>query len=109
MAIATSPSRYVIVSPVKDEQRYVEMTLRSVTAQTLPPVLWVLVDDGSTDGTVEIIERYADRHPFVKLVRHPRAGVRQPGGAVIRAFNYGCGFLADTRYDFVVKLDCDLS
>jgi biofilm PGA synthesis N-glycosyltransferase PgaC len=109
MERTTSVPRYVIVSPVKDEERYVELTLRSVTTQTVKPVLWVIVDDGSTDRTVEIIRGYADAHPFIRLVHHPNAGARQPGSAVINAFNYGRTFLGDSRYDCIVKLDCDLS
>jgi poly-beta-1,6-N-acetyl-D-glucosamine synthase len=101
--------RYVIVSPVKDEECHVELTLRSVIGQTLKPALWVIVDDGSKDGTPEIIGRYVDAHPFIRLVRNPDAGARKPGSAVIRAFNYGCRFLGDIQYDFIVKLDCDLS
>lgn len=104
-----SAQQYVIVSPVKDEERYVELTLKSVADQTLKPVLWVIVDDGSSDGTPEILERYAGMYPFIRLVRHERDGVRQPGSAVIRAFNRGCAETEGVPYDFIVKLDCDLS
>jgi biofilm PGA synthesis N-glycosyltransferase PgaC len=107
-SMASSP-RYVIISPVKDEERYVEFTLESLTAQTLKPVLWVLVDDGSKDSTPEIINRYLSGHPFIRLVKNPRAGIRQPGSAVIRAFNFGYDSIGETDYDFIVKLDCDLS
>jgi len=101
--------RYIIVSPVKDEERYVELTLRSVIGQTLKPVLWVIVDDGSRDNTPEIIQRYLPTCPFIRLLRNPHAGVRQPGSAVIRAFKCGYESIGAGEYDFVVKLDCDLS
>jgi poly-beta-1,6-N-acetyl-D-glucosamine synthase len=100
---------HVIVSPVKDEERYIELTLESVTSQTAKPALWVIVDDGSQDRTVEIVQRYAERFPFIMLARHPRAGVRGPGSPVIRAFEYGRSLIGDTRYEFITKLDCDLS
>lgn len=103
-----SPS-YVIISTVKDEERYVELTLRSVIEQTLKPSTWVIVDDGSTDRTPQIIKKYISKHKFIKLVRNPNAGVRQTGPAVIRAFNFGYKFIGDEKYDFIVKLDCDLS
>ena len=103
-----NPLRYVIVSPVKDEERYVEFTLRSVTSQTLKPVLWVIVDDGSKDNTPEIIRRYGDSNPFIRLVCNPHAGERKLAFAEIRAFNWGCELIASADYDFIVKLDCDL-
>jgi glycosyltransferase involved in cell wall biosynthesis len=108
-ALNSNKCSYVIISPVKDEEKYVELTLRSVTGQTLKPVLWIIVDDGSKDNTPEIVNRYVDAHPFIRLVRHPRKGSRQTGSAVIRAFNFGFESIGDTQYDFVVKLDCDLS
>jgi glycosyltransferase involved in cell wall biosynthesis len=100
---------YAIVSPVKDEERYVELTLRSVTAQTVPPQWWIIVDDGSTDRTGEIVREYAQRHSFITLLRRPRVGGRRPGAPVIHAFNHGLASLAQQQYDFIVKLDCDLS
>jgi glycosyltransferase involved in cell wall biosynthesis len=107
-SVPTSP-RYVVVSPAKNEERYIEPILRSVTRQTLKPVLWIIVDDGSKDSTVNIVNRYADSYPFIRLVRNPHAGARQTGSAVIRAFNFGCQFTGETEHDFIVKLDCDLS
>jgi glycosyltransferase involved in cell wall biosynthesis len=109
MTDGPSTPRYVIVSPVKNEQGYVGLTLRSVAEQTLKPVLWVIVDDGSTDDTPQIVGRYASSHSFIRHVvdRHSR-GPRQPGSGVIHAFNRGLAVLDDVSYDFIVKLDCDL-
>jgi glycosyltransferase involved in cell wall biosynthesis len=89
MGAADPTPRYVIVSPVKDEERYVDLTLRSVTGQSLKPAIWVIVDDGSVDATPEIIRRYIPSNPFLRLVRNPQAGVRKTGSAVIRAFRHG--------------------
>ncbi len=101
--------RYVIISPVKDEERYVEFTVQSVIRQTVKPVLWILVDDGSKDRTPEIVSRYAEAHSFIRLIHSPRIGSRRPGAAVIRAFNVGYQALGNREYDFIVKLDCDIS
>ena len=101
--------RYVIISPVKDEECHVELTLRSVTRQTLKPVSWVIVNDGSKDGTAEIVHRYLGRHSFLRLVDSPNLNARKPGAAVIQAFNRGYESLGEELYDFIVKLDCDLS
>ncbi len=108
--IAPAPKpRYVIVSPVKDEERYVALTLESVVSQTVTPAAWVIVDDGSTDRTGAIVGDYVRRHPFIRLVTRVGASARQPGPRVIHAFNAGYQSLVDEDYDFIVKLDCDLS
>lgn len=104
----TSP-RYIIVSPVKDEERYVEHTLRSVAGQDVKPLLWLIVDDGSKDRTPELVRSYADSHPFIRLLRHPRSGERQLAFGEVRAFNWGLDRIGSVDYDFIVKLDCDLS
>lgn len=103
--------KYAVVSPVKDEERYVEHTLRSMASQTLKPVCWIIVDDGSCDRTPELIERSARENSLIHFVRNPRGQKRQPGSAVIRAFNRGYEELKtlDVHYEFIVKLDCDLS
>jgi biofilm PGA synthesis N-glycosyltransferase PgaC len=101
--------RYVLISPVKDEERHIEFTLRSVTSQTIPPTLWVIVDDGSRDSTTQIVRRYQAACPFIRLVSHHMPGTRHPGSRVIHAFNCGYETLRDQGYEFIVKLDCDLS
>jgi hypothetical protein len=102
---------YLVISPVKDEERYVEYTLRSMVAQTLKPVCWIIVDDGSSDRTPEFLRRYAREHAFIYLISNSRGHPRQPGSAVIRAFKRGEAAAESLRvtYDFMVKLDCDLS
>jgi GT2 family glycosyltransferase len=107
--MTAQPPRYVVISPVKDEERYVELTLRAMTQQTLLPVVWVIVDDGSRDATPEIVARHAAQHGFIRLVRRQNTGARKPGSPVIHAFNHGCTTLETMDYDFIVKLDCDLS
>jgi biofilm PGA synthesis N-glycosyltransferase PgaC len=102
-------TRYVIVSPVKDEERYVEHTLQSVVGQTLKPASWIIVDDGSRDSTPEIVRSYQRKHPFIRLVSSPTNGPRRPGSGVIHAFNLGYAALETSDYEFIVKLDCDLS
>ncbi len=109
MGITDPSPRYIIVSPVKDEERHVDLTLRSVISQTLKPVLWIIVDDGSRDQTPEIVNRYVGAHQFMRLLQNARAGIRQPGSSIIRAFNLGLKDVGARDYDFIVKLDCDLS
>lgn len=101
-------NRYLVVSPVKDEARHVERTLRSMIEQTLRPVLWVIVDDGSTDGTAEILRRHAQAHDWIRIVTREPGRARLPGSAVMHAFYHGLERAGDVDHDFVVKLDCDL-
>jgi glycosyltransferase involved in cell wall biosynthesis len=101
--------RYVVVTPVRNEAAYVGRTIDSVAAQTLRPTRWVLVDDGSTDGTGEILEAASSRYPWMTVVRRPDRGFRKPGGGVVEAFYDGYAALDGVAWDFIVKLDGDLS
>src|SRR2546430_10236703 len=60
---------YVLITPARNEEALIEKTLQSVIAQTAPPERWVIVDDGSSDRTAEIVERYAKGHPWIELLR----------------------------------------
>src|SRR5215813_8341720 len=101
-------SRYILISPVRNEERYVTKTLDSVIAQTCRPAQWIIVDDNSDDGTTAILEQYARRVDWITVLKVQRTGERQPGSPVIRAFNAGYALLRNIEFDFIVKLDCDL-
>ena len=100
---------YIVISPVRDEGKYIEHTLRSVVLQTTRPAEWVIVNDGSTDNTGEILERYAAAHHWIKVVTRKNRGFRKAGGGVIEAFYDGYGETKTTGWEYVVKLDGDLS
>lgn len=108
MSTRDKGARYVLVSPIKDEEQYVETTIRAVLNQTLRPYRWILVDDGSGDGTHEILESYARSVDWITLVTIRRDAARQPGTGIIRAFNEGFRVTESEDFDFIVKLDCDL-
>lgn len=101
--------RYVIITPVRDEERYIEDTLGSVCSQTTLPVEWVIVDDGSSDHTGDIADRYAAKYPWIHVLRRENRGFRKSGGGVMEAFYDGYNVLQCKDWDFVVKLDGDLS
>lgn len=101
-------ARYVVITPVRDEEEYIRFTLRSMIMQTLRPVEWVIVNDGSTDGTGEIIEGFAAAHSWIHVVHRANRGYRKAGGGVIDAFYEGFSALRSREWDFVVKLDGDL-
>ena len=83
-------------------------TLDSVSAQSVAPALWVVVDDGSTDATPAILESYRARMPYLRIVRRPNRGARSVGPGVIEAFYTGLEALALDEFDYVCKLDLDL-
>lgn len=102
--------RYIIISPVKDEEKHIETTIRAVMGQTIRPCLWVIVDDGSRDRTPTVCDSYAAKVSWIKTLRIQRDAPRQPGSAVIYAFNRGLQYLREQGidFDFIVKLDGDL-
>jgi glycosyltransferase involved in cell wall biosynthesis len=101
--------KYVIISPVRDEEEYITETIQSVMAQTMLPYEWVIVDDGSTDDTGKIIDGYASKIPWIKAVHRDNRGFRKAGGGVIEAFYDGFGALSTRDWQFIIKLDGDLS
>ncbi len=101
------PPRIAIVSPVRDEEATLARTIACVRRQTLAPVRWVVVDDGSRDATPRILEAAAREIPWMRVVRRPDRGHRKVGGGVIEAFEAGRARI-DVPYDFIAKLDADL-
>jgi biofilm PGA synthesis N-glycosyltransferase PgaC len=84
-------------------------TLESVMAQSVPPALWVVVDDGSTDDTPAILESYRSRLPYLKVVRRANRGNRSVGPGVIEAFYAGLETVTLGEFDYLCKLDLDLN
>jgi poly-beta-1,6-N-acetyl-D-glucosamine synthase len=101
--------RYVIITPARDEEAHIHKTILAVSQQTLRPVRWIIVDDGSSDRTAEIIDRAAKLYPWIASLHRPNRGFRQAGGGVIAAFNEAYACLESADWDFLVKLDADLS
>lgn len=98
---------YYVVIPAHNEEAFLDKTLESLAHQTLPPKKVVIVNDHSSDGTENIIDRYTAQYPrFVKRNRHSAAH-HMPGSKVVHTFNYGLELL-DEEYDFLVKLDADI-
>jgi poly-beta-1,6-N-acetyl-D-glucosamine synthase len=100
--------KYVIISAVRDEEKFIEGTVCSVVGQTIRPSQWIIVDDGSTDRTGDIINGYARHYPWIRACHRPNRGFRKPGGGVVEAFNEGYKALECNDWEFIVKLDGDL-
>jgi poly-beta-1,6-N-acetyl-D-glucosamine synthase len=103
-----SSRRYAIITPCRDESDYARITLDSITRQTVPPSLWVIVDDGSSDATPQILEEYASKFPYIRILRRTDRGRRSVGPGVIDAFYAGYETINPNDFDYVCKLDLDL-
>src|SRR5271166_6123582 len=99
---------YVLITPAHNEAAFIELTLRSVTAQTVLPLKWVIVSDGSTDGTDDIVSNYLASYPWVELIRLPERHERHFAGKV-NAFNAGWAAVRTLPYDIIGNLDADVS
>ena len=102
-------ANYVIISPVRDEEAHLRSTIRSMAAQTVRPREWIIVNDGSSDDTAKIIDNAAARNTWIRAVHRADRGFRKSGGGVVEAFNEGLAALETTDWEFIVKLDGDLS
>jgi biofilm PGA synthesis N-glycosyltransferase PgaC len=100
--------RYVIISPGRNEAAFMRRTLDSVAAQSIRPALWVIVDDGSTDASPQILAEYAARHDWIRIVTRADRGTRVVGSGVIDAFYAGFDTIDPSQYDYLCKLDLDL-
>jgi glycosyltransferase involved in cell wall biosynthesis len=100
--------KYVLITPARNEQSFITRTLDSMVAQTLLPERWIIVDDGSTDKTAEIVERYAARWTWIELLRRQQHVDRSFAGKV-HAFNMALERVQGLQFDIVGNLDADLS
>ena len=100
--------KYLLVSPCRNEAKYMKQTLDSVIAQTGQPDLWVIVDDGSKDETPQILQDYASSHSFIQIITREDRGHRSVGPGVIEAFYHGYDKIDVSQFDYVCKFDLDL-
>ena len=105
--MAPHPS-YLLISPCRNEADFMRRTLDSVIAQTVRPALWIIVDDGSTDATPQILAEYAARHDWIRILPKPDRGHRAVGPGVIEAFYVGLEQTDPDAFDYLCKLDLDL-
>jgi biofilm PGA synthesis N-glycosyltransferase PgaC len=99
---------YVLITPARNEARYIEQTLQSMVAQTVRPLKWIIVNDGSTDETASIVARYTAEHPWIELVSMPARRERHFAGKV-HAFNAGRARVEHLPYEVIGNLDADVS
>lgn len=105
----SSSIKYLIITPARDEEAHIEKTIQSVVAQTVQPAEWVIVNDGSTDRTRAIIEKYSAKHEWIRAIHREDRGFRKTASGVVEAFYEGLAHARLRDWGFIVKLDADLS
>src|SRR5262245_45280941 len=95
---------YALVTPVRDECENLRRLAASVDAQTIVPLQWIIVDNGSEDGSLELAGELAQARAFVKVLSSPPTPAPEPGAPVVKAFHAGVAELTSPA-DVVVKLD----
>lgn len=106
--VSAKPCLYALVTAAYNEEENIGATLQSVVAQTVLPERWVIVSDGSTDKTDEIVSGFAKTHTFIQLLRIER----KPGrsfGSKVRAIHQGHRLLQDLAPEYVGNLDADIT
>jgi glycosyltransferase involved in cell wall biosynthesis len=100
--------KYVLISTARNEAAYIEQTIMSVIGQTLLPLKWIIVSDGSTDGTDDIVKKYASDKEWIELLRMPERSERNFSGKA-HAFNTGYAKLKDMNFDLIGNIDADIT
>jgi poly-beta-1,6-N-acetyl-D-glucosamine synthase len=100
--------KYVLITPARNEQAFIENTITSMLAQTVPPERWIIVDDGSTDNTAQIIAPFAQRISWIELLRREQRANRNFAGKVY-AFKAGFERVQSIDFEIIGNLDADVS
>jgi glycosyltransferase involved in cell wall biosynthesis len=108
MTTADHALRCILITPARNEEALIEQAVQSVVSQTVRPVRWVVVNDGSTDATREIVTRHAARHPWISVVDMPAHRDRS-FAAKVHCFNAGFASVKDVPHDVIGNLDADVS
>lgn len=101
--------KYVLICPVRNEEKYIEKAILSAAQQTIQPVELLVIDDGSTDRTAEIVKSFMKEYSWLHYERRPDRGERKVGKGVVEAFYDGYKALWTENYDYIGKVDGDLS
>lgn len=100
--------KYVIITPARNEDAFIENTIKSVIVQTIKPIRWIIVSDGSTDNTDGIVKKYEDRYKWIQLIRMNDHQDRQ-FAAKVHCFNAGYKKINCLNYDLIGNLDADVT
>lgn len=101
--------KYLVITPARNEEEFIERTIKSMISQSILPCLWIIVDDGSTDQTPNIVNDYCQKYPWIKLVMIADRGYRKRGSGIVGAFYEGLKLVDSSAFDFIVNMDADIS
>lgn len=99
---------HLVIIPFYNEENYLEKCVDSIISQSLLPTKLILVDDNSSDGSIEVAKQFAKDYEWIEYYRNSSADKKEQGVKVIKAFNYGLAQVDYNNYDFISKLDADL-
>lgn len=102
-------TKYILITPAYNEEKFIEGTIKAVIAQTIVPQKWLILDDGSTDNTGEIIKQYESKHDFIIYNQVQRTDIESYYARRIQVFLLGYEKIKNEDHDFVATLDSDLS
>jgi len=100
--------KVVIITPARDEAQYISKTITCMVEQTIYPVQWIIVDDGSKDSTGKIVQDFMKKYSFIDYIYIPDRGYRKPGAGVVTAFYEGYNLIKNHDYDIIAKMDADI-
>ena len=98
--------RIALITPLRDEERFIEALMVSIVNQQVRPEKWLIVDDGSTDKTPAIVQKYCREYPFIELLQLPPRSDRRPGGE--GAIGVALRNLDLSSFDYLARFDADL-
>tara|TARA_B100000287_G_scaffold382858_1_gene388279 strand:+ start:201 stop:1046 length:846 start_codon:yes stop_codon:yes gene_type:complete len=97
---------YKIITPIKNEDKYISSTIESVLDQNVLPKEWIIINDNSSDRTEDLVQKYLDQNKFIKLISAPKINIKEISARIAYLFNYGCE-LSEIQTDLILKLDGD--
>lgn len=100
---------YCIITPAFNEAAFIEKTITSILCQTILPVKWIIVDDGSTDGTAEIVKGYANKYDFIKYLYREKPEGQAYYASNVYAIMKGWQALQGEEFAYLAILDADIT
>ncbi|WP_455378536.1 glycosyltransferase family 2 protein [Petrachloros mirabilis] len=99
---------YVIITPARNEEQFIEKTIQSMVRQTLLPLKWVIVNDGSTDKTGDIVKQYLPAYRWIELVEISQ---RQDRSFAKKVYSFNAGYerVKGLEYQVIGNVDGDIS